>query len=251
MYKLLAEGLAAHGIASVRVDKRGMYSSAAAIPNGNDVTIAAYASDVHAWVTEIRQKTGATCIWMLGHSEGGLVAMAAAKDNPADICGLILVATAGRRLGDVIREQLRANPTNAPILDEALRDIDSLETGKRIDAGAINPALVALVRPEVQDFLIDEFSYDPVALLVGYKGPVLILQGERDIQISTDDCRLLKGAHREAKLVLLPTINHVLKTVATDDRAANLRTYVDPSLPLASGVVEAITDFIASAPKSP
>ncbi len=37
--RLLAEGLAANGIATVRVDKRGMYGSAAATPNANAVTI--------------------------------------------------------------------------------------------------------------------------------------------------------------------------------------------------------------------
>lgn len=46
--KLLAEGLAAQGIATVRIDKRGMYASAAATPDANAVTIDDYAHDVHA-----------------------------------------------------------------------------------------------------------------------------------------------------------------------------------------------------------
>jgi uncharacterized protein len=45
-YRLIAEGLAARGIASLRIDKRGMYASAAAAPTPNAVTIADYASDV-------------------------------------------------------------------------------------------------------------------------------------------------------------------------------------------------------------
>ena len=47
-YRLLAESLAKRGISSVRIDKRGMFGSKAAIANGNDVTIAAYAADAHA-----------------------------------------------------------------------------------------------------------------------------------------------------------------------------------------------------------
>jgi pimeloyl-ACP methyl ester carboxylesterase len=117
--KLLAQGLAARGIASVRIDKRGMRSSAAAIPNANDVTIADYASDVHSWAATILKQTGGKCIWVLGHSEGGLVAMAAAKDNQADICGLLLVATPGRPFSDLIKDQIRSNPANAAIQDEA------------------------------------------------------------------------------------------------------------------------------------
>ena len=58
-YKLLAEGLTARDIASVRIDKRGMFSSAAAIPNANDVTIAGYAGDVHTWITAIRENAPA------------------------------------------------------------------------------------------------------------------------------------------------------------------------------------------------
>ena len=251
-YKLLAQGLAARGIGAVRIDKRGMYSSHAAIPNANNVTIADYASDVHTWAAAIREKTGTSCIWVLGHSEGGLVAMVAAKDNPPDICGLLLVAAPGRKFGDILKEQMQSNAANAPILDEALRDIDTLEAGRRIDVSIENtrPEIFSIFQPAVQDFLIDLMSYDPPAVLASYHGPVLILQGERDIQIGVDDAKRLKAADVSAKLVLLPDVNHVLKTVTSDDRNDNLETYFDPKLPLAPGVIEAIADFISTV-KSP
>jgi uncharacterized protein len=248
-YKLLAEGLAAHGIASVRIDKRGMFTSHAAIPNANDVTIADYAGDVHSWAKAITEKTGAKCIWVLGHSEGGLVAIVAAKDNPPDICGLLLVAAPGRKFGDILKAQMRSNAANAPILDEALRDIDTLEAGKRVELSIehTRPEIFSIFQPAVQGYLIDLMSYDPPKVLASYKGPVLVLQGERDIQIGADDAKLLAAADTHAKLVLLPAVNHVLKTVDSDDRMANLKTYFDPKLPLAPGVVETITDFVASA----
>ncbi|MGA8399741.1 MAG: alpha/beta fold hydrolase [Stellaceae bacterium] len=247
-YKLLAQGLAARGIASVRIDKRGMFSSHAAIPNANEVTIADYASDVLGWAKAIRDKTGAKCIWVLGHSEGGLVAMAAAKDNPPDICGLVLVAAPGRKFGELIKDQLRSNPANAPFLDEALRDIDTLEAGKHVEVSIehTRPEIFAIFQPAVQGFLIDLLSYDPPKVLAQYKGPVLILQGERDIQVSADDARRLKAADPTAKLTLLPDVNHVLKAVSSDDRMANLKTYFDPKLPLAPGVVDAIANFVKS-----
>lgn len=248
-YKLLAQGLAAHGIASVRIDKRGLYSSHAAIPDANDVTIADYAADVHGWAKAIRDKTGAKCLWVLGHSEGGLVATVAAKDNPPDICGLVLVAAPGRKFGELIKDQLRSNPANAPFLDEALRDIDTLEAGQRVEVSIehTRPEIFSIFRPAVQKFLIDLLSYDPPKILARYKGPVLILQGERDIQVSINDAQLLKAAVPSAKLVLLPDVNHVLKAVDSDDRTANLKTYFDPKLPLAPGVVDAIASFIGTA----
>jgi uncharacterized protein len=248
-YKLLAAGLAERGVASVRIDKRGMRSSAAAIPNANDVTIGDYASDVHSWAATILKQTGGKCIWVLGHSEGGLVAMAAAKDNSPDICGLLLVATPGRPFSDLIKDQIRSNPANAPIQDDAFHDIDELAAGHRVDVPNAPPELAAIFPAAVQGFLIDLFSYDPPKLLAAYKGPVLILQGEHDIQISVDDAHLLKAADANAKLVLLPDVNHVLKTVLSDNRNYNLKTYFDPKLPIAPGVVDAIADIIA-APKS-
>lgn len=59
IYRLLAEGLLGQGIASVRIDKRGMYGSASAIADADDVTIDDYAADVRAWVAAIRARTGA------------------------------------------------------------------------------------------------------------------------------------------------------------------------------------------------
>lgn len=246
-YRLLAEALAERGIASVRIDKRGMFGSADAVPDANAVTVADYADDVHAWVRAIRSRTGARCIWLLGHSEGGLVALAAAQ-RPEAICGLILVAAPGRRLGTVLREQLRANPANAPLLGQAMAAIDSLEAGRKVDSAALDPALLPLFGPRVQDFLRSLFSYDPAALAGRLGKPLLIVQGERDIQVGKPDAERLAAANPRAKLVLLPGVNHVLKAVASDDRAANLATYSDPTLPIAPAVVEAIANFIRSAP---
>ena len=246
-YRLLAEGLAARDIATVRIDKRGMFASAGAIPNANEVTVPDYATDVHQWVKAIRARTGVRCLWVLGHSEGALIALAAAQD-PSDLCGLVLVSGPGRRLGDVVREQLRANPANAPILAQAMPALDALEAGKRVDTTNMNPALLPLFAPQVQGFVISLFSYDPAALIAKVRLPVLIVQGERDIQISVADAHRLAAADPAAKLVLLPDVNHVLKTVASDDRNANFATYGDPSLPLAPGVVDAIASFVPAPP---
>lgn len=243
-YRLLAEGLAARGIGSLRIDKRGMFASAGATPDANAVTIADYAEDVRSWVAVLRKETGVPCVWVLGHSEGGLVAMASAK-RLADVCGLVLVATAGRPMGEVLRDQLKANPANGPILGQALPVIDMLERGRRVDTGTLHPALQALFNPAVQGFLISAFSYDPRLVLLDYSKPVLVLQGQRDIQVREADARLLKQAAPQAKLVLLPNVNHVLKSVTSDDLGANMATYADPGLPLASGVVDAIAEFVA------
>ena len=241
--RLLAEGLASKGISTVRVDKRGMFGSKAAVADANAVTIGDYATDTHNWVAAIRKQTGASCVWVLGHSEGALVALAAAQ-KPERICGVISVSGAGRKLSEVMREQLRANPANAPVLDAAMAALDALDRGQHVDTSGMHPALQHLFAPQVQDFLIDDFRYDPAKLAASLSVPLLIVQGERDMQVSTADARALAAAQPKAKLVLIPAMNHVLKDVGSDDRAANFATYSDSSLPVDPAVVDAIADFV-------
>ena len=247
-YRLLAQGLAAQQVASVRIDKRGMFASRRAIPDANAVTIADYAADVAGWAKVARARTGLSCAWILGHSEGGLVALAAAQ-RPQGLCGIVLVSSLGRPLGVVLREQLRANPANAPVLDQAETALQALERGERVDAAPLHPGLRPLFAPQVQGYLIDLLHYDPARLAAGVRVPMLIVQGDRDIQIALADAKALAAADPRARLVVIPGANHVLKTVATEDRAANAATYSDPSLPLAPGIVEAIAAFVTRPPR--
>ena len=242
-YRLLAEGLAAEGIASLRMDKRGMFASGPAAADPNAVTVTVLAADANAWASDLKRRTGLPCVWLLGHSEGGLVALIAATTGNPDVCGVILVATAGRPLGAVIREQLQANPANAPLLPQALPAISELEAGRKVDTTGMHPALLPLFGPAVQGFLIESFRQDPAALAAKIDKPMLILQGETDLQVTVEDARALKAAQPKASLVLLPQVNHVLK-VAPADRGPNFATYADPSLPLAPGVLEAIAAFL-------
>ena len=244
-YRLLAEGLAARGVTTLRIDKRGTFGSAGAIASANQVTVADYAADVHQWARVARATTGAPCVWVLGHSEGGLVASLAGQQTD-DLCGLVLVAASGRPVGTVIREQLRANPANAPLLDQAMAALDSLEAGRHVSTEGMNPALMPLFAPPVQDYLINLLSYDPAELIGTVRLPVLIVQGRRDLQVNEADARRLADANPAARLSLIDNANHVLKAVATDDRATNAATYGDPSLPLAPGIVEAIAGFVTA-----
>ncbi|MCY7281312.1 MAG: alpha/beta hydrolase [Sphingomonas bacterium] len=242
-YRLLAEGLAKRGISTVRIDKRGMFGSKAAVANGNDVTIAAYAADARAWVKAARTATGAKCVWLLGHSEGSLVALVAGQDR-TDLCGVISVSGMGRKSGDVIREQLRANPANAPILAPALAALDSLDKGQRVDSKTLPAPLQQLFADSVQPYLMNLMAQDPARFAASLKLPLLIVQGDRDLQVKVVDAKALAAAQPKAKLVLLPAVNHVLKIVASDSPAANFATYGDPSLPIAPGVVDAIASFV-------
>lgn len=247
-YRLLAEGLAAKGFATLRIDKRGMFTSAMAVEDANAVTIADYVDDVRAWVKVLRRQMYNPCIWILGHSEGGLVALASAQEE--DVCGVVLIATPGRPMGEVLRGQLNANPENEMLLKQALPIIDALEHRRRVDITNMHPALQNLFNPSVQGFLINAFSYNPCQLISTISKPVLVLQGQRDLQVKDTDARLLKAANPQASLVILPNMNHVMKEVISDDRKVNIASYAEPALPLAPGLIDSIEHFLSHTPNS-
>ncbi|GAB5504745.1 alpha/beta hydrolase [Pyruvatibacter sp.] len=245
-YKLLAEALAQRGIASVRIDKRGMFASAGAIPDPNAVSVADYVTDLETWADTIAQRTGGQCVWLLGHSEGGMISMAAAAKDPARYCGLLLVASPGVNTGDVIRAQLAANPANAPIMPQVDTIIAKLKAGETVPLGEMHPGLIPLFGPQVQGFVGSMLRLEPAELIAAHDLPVLILNGRADLQTPAADAETLAAARPDAKLVLLDGVNHVLKQVPHGSRAENIASYSDPDLPLAPGVAEAIADFVTA-----
>lgn len=238
-YRLIAEGLAGEGITTLRYDKRGVAASAGATVSEADLRFDTMVEDARAWAGLLREQTGQTCVWLIGHSEGALIAQAVAAEDQTGICGLVLLSGAGRPAAVVLREQLRAT-TPEPYLSEAITVIDELDAGRTVDCP---PILVALCRPSVQSYVISWFDMDPVALTAAQELPTLVLQGTTDIQTSVEDARALAAARSGIELVLMEGVNHLLK-VAPEDRAANIATYSNPDLPLADGVVDQVAGFI-------
>ena len=238
-YRRLAESLADRGVATIRVDKRGIGASAAAGMAETELRFDHYVADARAWAAEAAARTGQPCAWLIGHSEGALIALAAAQDDDDGICGLVLLSGAGRRARLVLEEQFADAPE--PLKGQAYAALAELEAGRTVPR---SPAgLEALFRPSVQPYLISWFAYDPAALIAAWDGPVLIGQGTTDLQITVEDARALAAAQPGARLVLWEGVNHMLRA-APADPAANAATYGDADLPLAPGVVEDVASFI-------
>lgn len=235
--QLLAEALAEQGIATVRIDKRGVGASAAAMLSEDRVRFDHMADDARAWAADLATRTGQDCVWLMGHSEGGLVAQVAAADNP-QVCGVVLLAAAGRPAADILREQLAALPQ--PLHDQAMHALSELEAGRTVDN---IPGLETLFRPSIQPYLISWFRHDPRELAAAYDRPMLIVHAEHDIQVGEADADALAAARPDARRLNLAGVNHVLKT-APADRAANIAVYADPDAPLAEGVAEAVAAFV-------
>ena len=237
-YRLLAEGLAERGVATVRYDKRGAGANVMAALPEDRLRFDDFAADARAFVAEAVQRAGRPCAWLIGHSEGALVAEVAAQGDP-QVCGLILLSPAGRPAADVLREQYGQAPE--PYRSQAFAVLDALEAGT--EPPAVDPALATGFRASVYPYLRSWFALDPAALLAAYDGPVLIARGSTDIQVSAADAAALAAAKPTARVVEWPGVNHVLKT-APQDRAGNIAVYMTPDLPLAPGVVEDVAGFI-------
>lgn len=240
-YRLLAEGLAAEGIASVRYDKRGVAESAGAAVSEDQLTFDVSVADAALWLDETLARTGLTCAWIVGHSEGALIALKVVQGGDPRVCGLVLLSGAGRTAGVVLREQLAAGLPPA-LRETAEAALAELEAGRTTEAP---PQLASLFRPSVQPYLISWLNLDPAALAASYGGPMMVGHGSTDLQTTTVDAQALHTAQPASQLTIWEGVNHVLKT-APADRAANVATYGDPTLPLAPGVVEDVAAFILS-----
>lgn len=240
--KLLAEGLAKQGIASLRFDKRGIAASMAAAPAEKDLRIEHYADDAAGWIRRLRADPRFTRVVLAGHSEGALIGMLAAQRAPVD--AYVSLAGIGRPFDVVLREQLKAQ-LPAPLFAESERVMGELLAGRTTTLDA--PALVTLFRPSVQPYLISTMRYKPAELITQVRAPVLLVQGTVDIQVRVDDARLLQAARPDAKLVIVEDMNHVFKLVGKD-KSLQMQSYSRPDLPVAPRLVEAVAEFVREAP---
>ncbi|HWD90067.1 MAG TPA: alpha/beta hydrolase [Mucilaginibacter sp.] len=235
-YKYLAWGLAKQGIASLRYDKRMVGES----ETGNkeaDLRFDDYVDDAVGLIQMLAADDRFSKVIVLGHSEGSLVGMLACRDQP--VKGFISLAGAGDRADRILTEQLKSKPQYQQ--DEFKTLLDSMKKGKTIDN--IDPRMYYIARPSVQRYLISWFRYEPARIIKMLKMPILIIQGNTDLQVSTADADKLKKAKSEATEIIIPNMNHVLKD-APADRDQNLATYNKPDLPLKAELVPDVVKFV-------
>ena len=240
--KMIAEALAAHGIASLRCDKRGIAQSKAAMIKEDDLRFETYVDDTVRWAEYLRKDNRFGALVIAGHSEGSLIGMLAAQKLSAS--GYISIAGPGQPGGQIIVRQLKAQSAPPEILKQIEGMVKTLEDGHKLDS--VPAGLEGLFRTSVQPYLISWFKYDPAREIAKLKMPVLILQGSTDIQIAVSDAKLLHDGNPAAKLVIVEGMNHVLKEVS-DDPAKQIASYGDPKLPVAPKLLDEMTDLIRKA----
>ncbi|MGM9949612.1 MAG: alpha/beta fold hydrolase [Lysinibacillus sp.] len=237
--KMLAEELAAQGIATIRYDKRGVGDNAALVEKEEDLLFTSYAQDVESIVKAVKEDSRFSDVHLIGHSEGSLVGMVAASST--EVSSVISIAGPGRPIDEVLTEQLAAQ-LPADLLQTSKDILISLKKGEPVED--VPESLYSLFRPSVQPYMISWLQYNPADLIKSLDEPVLIVQGKNDLQVKVTDAEQLAAADPDAEVVYFDTMNHVLKE-APADQAGNLATYANPTLPLAKGLVDSIYSFIS------
>lgn len=246
----LSNALADAGFAVLRYDKRGVGQSGG---RPESATLGDYAEDLRAAIKMLadRKDIDRNRIALVGHSEGGSLAlMAAAKNNR--VAAVALLATIGGTGAELNMYQVthamdRANRPQAEreaTITLQLRIQAAVLTGNGWEALQVPDAVRRQAdTPYFRSFL----AYDTGKVLKDVNQPLLVLQGALDRQIppdSADKLESLAAARKKAPradVVKVPGVNHLLvpaESGEVDEYARLGETHVSPA------VLEAVTVFL-------
>jgi pimeloyl-ACP methyl ester carboxylesterase len=234
--KKLSEQLAARKIATLRYDKRGAGGWKPEFGRPEDFRFKDYVDDAAALVNYLRSSGKFSRVILAGHGEGGLVAILAARRVPVD--RLVLLVTAARRQGDLLKAQLERKQIPPDVLQPIVKAIDSIMAGQIVDP----PPPGLPIAPSMQPSMTSAFAEDPIDSLKLVERPTLIVGGGRDRQVARLDFVALAAASPLAKTLWLPDMNHVLVDVANEDD--DLAAYTQPERALDPDMIDAVAAFI-------
>jgi dipeptidyl aminopeptidase/acylaminoacyl peptidase len=225
--KQIAAALAQQGVASLRFDKRGMYANLADWPKDLDsaTQFARWDYQVGDAATgyrflEQQPDIDPARIGIFGHSEGGVMALELAAGDDVSLrvspAAIVLAATPGRKLADVLADQLDKIMIRQGAPEDVRRSM--LAKNSEIIAHVVEhaqippdvpPGLAALYSPYLRLFLQSIFRLDPSAIARRVEAPVLLMNGDRDPQVLADkDVTPLAAALRQRSQ---PTAVHVFE----------------------------------------
>jgi dienelactone hydrolase len=239
VFKDLAEGLASRGVVVLRYEKRTrQYSAAMAGLASFTVEDEAVEDAVKgAALLRAQPEVNPKRVFVLGHSLGGYLAPRIAEED-GKLAGLVILAGAARPMEDAVVDQaeyLGVSADNLKTVKAVAAKIKTLEPGDE-DSPPVMGAPVA--------YWLDLKGYDPAALAKKLALPMLILQGDRDFQVTMKDFALWKaavGANKAVTMRAYPALNHLF--VAGEGKSTEAE-YRKPGH-VAPEVIDDIAKFVA------
>lgn len=247
-FRDLAWGLAARGIATLRYEKRTKVYGAACVPEGREMD---YDTECVDDVVEIvrwakaQPDVAADSVYVLGHSLGATLAPRIAK-RADGVAGIVLVAALARPLEDAVVEQTAyvssltdASGVAGQQIEDIKRQADNIKKLGTPEFDDKIPLLLGIPR----SYWAFANVYKPVEVAVGLALPMLILQGERDYQVTMEDFGLWRLGllrNKNAFFKSYPKLNHLLQEGS--GKATPFEYYRES--PVAGYVIEDIASFI-------
>lgn len=235
--KTLRDSLNAKGFSFYSYDKRS--ATLSNLDQLTKITFASITDDANVAIDNFKEDKRFSSIHLIGHSQGSLVGMLAInnrKDNA--ISSFISIAGAGKTIDKTIVEQLTSqNPGLGKMAKEQFTELMATDTIKEV-----NPLLISVFQPVYQKFIKQWAQVDPASEIKKLQIPALILNGDADLQVTTDDAQLLKDAYPKATLKIIPKMNHVLKVV--NSVTENQESYTLSNFNISKKLLNVIEDFI-------
>ncbi|HYL27074.1 MAG TPA: alpha/beta fold hydrolase [Candidatus Nitrosotalea sp.] len=223
VFAQLANDLSNGGYAVLRYDKRSCGKS-----GGTFATRDRLIADARDVIAYLRAQPGIdpARIFVLGHSEGGELAPSIAIAD-GKLAGVVLLAPPALPLDKILMQQVLRNVTasqRAAVAQQEQTQLDAVAAGKKSGASAT--------------WLRSSFGIDPAALITKVPSPILIVQGEKDIQVlAADTPRLVsaaQAAHRKLSVVMLPGDDHLFIKLPAGEDSTGVEyftpAYLDPAL---------------------
>jgi dienelactone hydrolase len=245
-FRQIAEHLATHGIAVLRVDDRGVGDSTG-IDTLDRATTFDFADDVRAQVAYLRTRPDIDPkrIAIVGHSEGGIIAPMVAASDPK-IAAIVLLAGTAKRGEDVLLYQMnRPLELNAAMTDEEKskgRAANQSILRTVIEGGDISKL------PQIFHFQWTKvfLTYDPLPTIRKVRQPILIVQGELDRQVTADQADMLAKAamdagNKDVMVRVFPKLNHLFLPSKEGDESEYSSLEVTT---LSDDVLRAIGDWL-------
>ena len=248
---ILADHLSRRGIAVLRYDDRGFAGSTG---DPKSATLEDFASDARAaarWLADQPEIDGDR-VGLLGHSEGGVIAPYIAAQHPDDADFLVLLAGTGVSGSEVVvhqlglimraggapeatieREQAAARAKHQVLrehaddpaaakaaLEQLLRaQHDALPAEEQAAQGDLEAAVAQEVEMLASPWFRHFLAYDPAPALKQVRVPVLVLFGDKDLQVDPEQnlapMRAALKNNKQADFVRFPGLNHLFQPAST------------------------------------
>jgi dipeptidyl aminopeptidase/acylaminoacyl peptidase len=250
-FLVLSDYLTRHGIAVLRCDDRGTFASKGSFARA---TTFDFATDVEAEVSYLktRKDIDTKHIGLIGHSEGGIIApMVAVKDK--DVIFIVLMAGTGVSGSNLLLRQQEEIGRASGMTEEKLKETAEINRSafniieQSADSATISQKLTGYLNQKMKEnpemdipkgksaneiiqqqiaqitspWMLNFIKYNPALMLDKVKCPVLAINGDKDLQVSSKvnlpaiENALKKGGNKNYTIKELPGLNHLFQECKT------------------------------------